>query len=999
MKRKVLACLGLLCVALPVGGAYAQSFINWETPHVHPMDITPDGLTVLAVNIADNRLEVFDNSGATPVNIGSISVGLDPVSVRARSNTEVWVVNHVSDSVSIVDLTTMNVVATLQTDDEPCDIVFAGDTEMAFVSCSQANTVLVFDPNDLSADPTRIEIDAEDPRALAVSADGGTVYAAVFESGNKTTILPVHGTGHIVNNPLGPYEGQNPPPNDGENFNPPINPNLPEPPAMGLIVKKNADGKWMDDNGGDWTNVVSGPQSDQTHRPAGWDMPDYDVAIIDVATLTVEGYLTSMMNILMALDVHPTTGQVSVVGIESTNEIRFEPVLKARFVRVMLAMGDEGDPDNPTLQDLNPHLDYSDEQVEQQANTDTASQELRDLSIGDPRAILWNAAGDRAYIAGMGSNNVVVIDAAGDRVSDPIEVGEGPTGLAMHPNGTLLYVMNKFDGSISVIDIASLTETARVPFYDPTPAAIKEGRPFQYDTHRTSGLGQLACAGCHVDSRSDRMSWDLGNPAGEMVPFINHCGFDIQNVCTDYHPMKTAMMTQTLQDIIGKEPFHWRGDKKDITEFNGAFTGLQGDDVMLTDEEMQQYEDFLATIYFPPNPFRNFDNSLPTNLELPGHFSAGIFGDQGGLVKGDPMPPGNAEAGLDNYRFTVMHEGGPGTEVATCVLCHSLPTGNGAEVMLIDGDEACYPDCGHFEFIPVGPDGEHHTMVTGSMFGGLGVIHTFKVPQLRGTYDKHGLDVENTTSRAGFGFFHDGSDPLVRFISGFPAMTGDQDLSDMVAFLMSFSGSDLPVGSLDNLLEPPGPSSQDTHAAVGTQVTITETNKNDAAVIAILDDMMAEADLDRVGIVAKGRRAGVSRGYAYTGASELQSDVADETTTMNDLRTSTLAGDEITVTVVPFGTQTRIGIDRDEDGFYDGDELAGCSDPADPLSVPDQCDCEGDANGDGTVDPLDTGFVLSRFGCIVGAGDPDCDSADQNNDGVVNPLDTGFILSRFGDCP
>lgn len=60
--------------------------------------------------------------------------------------------------------------------------------------------------------------------------------------------------------------------------------------------------------------------------------------------------------------------------------------------------------------------------------------------------------------------------------------------------------------------------------------------------------------------------------------------------------------------------------------------------------------------------------------------------------------------------------------------------------------------------------------------------------------------------------------------------------------------------------------------------------------------------------------------------------------------------------------------------------------------------CEGDANGDGSVDPLDSGFVLARFGCQVGTGDPDCDTADQNGDGEVNPLDTGFVLARFGDC-
>jgi len=61
--------------------------------------------------------------------------------------------------------------------------------------------------------------------------------------------------------------------------------------------------------------------------------------------------------------------------------------------------------------------------------------------------------------------------------------------------------------------------------------------------------------------------------------------------------------------------------------------------------------------------------------------------------------------------------------------------------------------------------------------------------------------------------------------------------------------------------------------------------------------------------------------------------------------------------------------------------------------------CEGDANGDGLVDPLDSGFVLARFGCPVGTGDPSCDTADMNGDGLVDPLDSGFVLARFGDCP
>ncbi len=70
----------------------------------------------------------------------------------------------------------------------------------------------------------------------------------------------------------------------------------------------------------------------------------------------------------------------------------------------------------------------------------------------------------------------------------------------------------------------------------------------------------------------------------------------------------------------------------------------------------------------------------------------------------------------------------------------------------------------------------------------------------------------------------------------------------------------------------------------------------------------------------------------------------------------------------------------------------------DAFEICDAAACEGDANGDGTVDPLDSGFVLARFGCEVGGGDPDCDAADQNGDGAVDPLDSGFVLARFGTC-
>lgn len=111
-----------------------QSFVNWETPQVRPIALTPDRSRLLVVNTAAATLEVFSLASGSPRHLATIPVGLDPVTVRARTNTEAWVVNHVSDSVSIVDLVSGSVTRTLDTADEPCDVVFAGTPTRAFVS-------------------------------------------------------------------------------------------------------------------------------------------------------------------------------------------------------------------------------------------------------------------------------------------------------------------------------------------------------------------------------------------------------------------------------------------------------------------------------------------------------------------------------------------------------------------------------------------------------------------------------------------------------------------------------------------------------------------------------------------------------------------------------------------------------------------------------------------------------------------------------------------------
>src|SRR5262245_16205188 len=76
----------------------------FEAAQVRPLALSPDKQLLFAVNTPDNRLEVFRIQGRGLFQTASIPVGLEPVAVAARTDREIWVVNHLSDSVSIVEL-------------------------------------------------------------------------------------------------------------------------------------------------------------------------------------------------------------------------------------------------------------------------------------------------------------------------------------------------------------------------------------------------------------------------------------------------------------------------------------------------------------------------------------------------------------------------------------------------------------------------------------------------------------------------------------------------------------------------------------------------------------------------------------------------------------------------------------------------------------------------------------------------------------------------------
>ena len=888
----------LSTLALVVASAHAQTsqFVNFESPQTHPIDITPDGGRLLVVNTADGQLDTFALVKGQLIRGESIPVGVDPVSVRARSNSQVWVVNQISDSLSVIDLQTSRVIRTIHIGDEPADIVFTTTPSRAFVSLAASSRLISFDPDAPTPVLTATDIAGSQPRALATSPDGSTVYLAVFESGNQTTVIPRT----TVNLATSPYAGANPPPNSGTAFDPPRTVGQPNPPRVAHLVRKNAQNRWMDDNAHDWTGQVN------------WGIVDNDVAVIDAATLATT-YVTGLMNTVAGIGVS-SDGTVLAVGIEPSNEIRFEPKLDGKFARMRGAFFTPGGTQTPVIFDLNPHLTYA---------TSTIPELERLQSVGDPRGVAWLPDGSAAYVAALGSNAVIKLSVTGARLAK-IEVGEGPSGLVASPSGAFVYVLNRFEGSVSTISTSASLEVARTTLHDATPLLAKAGRKFIYDTHLTSGLGHVSCATCHVDGRSDRLGWDLGSPSGSVELFDETCQVAGAPGCASWHPMKGPMTTQTLVGIIGTEPLHWRGEKDDITEFNVAFTHLQGREAELTAAEMDSMRAYVASLTFGPNPHRNLDNSLRTSLAIVGGAVTGVGGT------------GNPTAGQVIFNNSQIFGAPPGL---TCLNCHSGIAGTNR---LVD--------------IPA-PGGEAQNR---------------KNAPLRDVWRKTGATRASTTALRGFGFDHNGADATLQDVLsvGFafpPGAAGAQQRRDVEAFCLSF-GTETPAG-------------------VGAQA-FTNGAAGDAPRV---NQLISIASGTTAALIVKGRINSVARGFIYQAGAFKSDRESEPPLSAAALLALASPTSELIYTLVPVGSQVRLGIDRDLDSFFDADEIAAGTDPADPASTPDFC--LGDIappGGDGVVNGSDMTTLLVEWG---GPG-----RSDLNRDGITNAADLTALLSAWGAC-
>ena len=163
-----------------------------------------------------------------------------------------------------------------------------------------------------------------------------------------------------------------------------------------------------------------------------------------------------------------------------------------------------------------------------------------EISVQQPRALAWDGARDRLYIAGMGSDAIIELKNA-SQVDPKLGYhkrikGCGPDGLAVAATGDLL-VWCSFTRSIARVGKKIVRGPALVASaLDKTShAGLVQ---FHTSSPQVSSFGMLACGNCHFEGRADGLSWQI-----------------------EGHRLQTPLLAGRL---VGTAPFKWDGGAQDL---------------------------------------------------------------------------------------------------------------------------------------------------------------------------------------------------------------------------------------------------------------------------------------------------------------------------------------------------------------------------------------------------------------------------------------------------
>jgi YVTN family beta-propeller protein len=207
------------------------------------------------------------------------------------------------------------------------------------------------------------------------------------------------------------------------------------------------------------------------------------------------------------------------------------------------------------------------------------------------------------------------LSASANYVVARIPVGHNPRGVLLSKDAKLLYVANRLDDNISVIDTSSNRVVSTIDLGGPkTINALRRGER-TFFTADYAFQGQFGCSNCHLDATIDGLQWDL-EPDG--------FGKDIVD-------------NRSLEDLAGTEPFKWNGGNPDMpTECGPRVEKYFFRSQSFGDHELTDLVTFVYSLPYRPNRYRLPNGELSSAQER----GKTIF-ERTTEKKGKPIPQAN----------------------------------------------------------------------------------------------------------------------------------------------------------------------------------------------------------------------------------------------------------------------------------------------------------------------------------------------------------------------
>ena len=250
----------------------------------------------------------------------------------------------------------------------------------------------------------------------------------------------------------------------------------------------------------------------------------------------------------------------------------------------------------------------------------------------------------KIFISTAGSESVTVIDtnqllttarsrphglandlsASANYVIGRIPVGHDPRGLLLSKDGRRLYIANRLDDSISIVDTTTNKVISTIDLGGPKDIdALRRGERLFY-TADFAFQGQFGCSNCHIDATIDGLQWDL-EPDG--------FGKDIVD-------------NRSLENLAGTEPFKWNGGNPDMpTECGPRTEKYFFRSQSFNDQQLTDLVTFVYSLPYRRNRYRQPNGELTPAQER----GKAIF-ERSKSKNGKPIPEANQ-----------------------CIYCHSGP--------------------------------------------------------------------------------------------------------------------------------------------------------------------------------------------------------------------------------------------------------------------------------------------------------------------------------------